>query len=167
MLNSYLDKNNISKNLDSLDETISCVIVQTPDFYGTPHSLENYRKLCDQIGALLIVVNTEIISLGILPAPEAADIVVGEASSLGVNMNFGGPHLGFFACKKQYVRQMPGRICGITKDAKGEKGFVLTLNAREQHIRRQKATSNICSNQGLNMLAFTCLLYTSDAADES
>lgn len=153
ILQTYLQDEEIATSVEI--DNICAIIVQSPDYYGTPHNIKKYRDICDAKGAMLIVVNTEIISYGLLPAPKEADIVVGEAQSLGVAMNFGGPHLGFFACKEKYVRQMPGRICGLTKDIDGNEGFVLTLNAREQHIRRQKATSNICSNQGLNMVAFT------------
>lgn len=137
------------------DGEAACVIVQSPDFFGNPHAYDQWRKLCDETGALLIVVVTEIVSLGLLPAPDAADIVCGEAQSIGLPMAFGGPHLGFFATREKFVRQMPGRLCGMTKDADGKRGFVLTLNTREQHIRREKATSNICTNQGLCALAFT------------
>jgi glycine dehydrogenase subunit 1 len=134
---------------------VACVIVQSPDFFGTPHAYEDFRKQCDDAGALLVVVINEILSLGLCPAPEIADIVCGEAQSVGVAMSFGGPHLGFFACREKFIRQMPGRLCGETVDAKGRKGYVLTLSTREQHIRREKATSNICTNQGLCALAFT------------
>ena len=151
---TFLDLNS-AKLQDKIDETCAGVIVQYPDFYGNIPNLEEVRKKCDEVGALMIVVVSEILSLGLLEAPAQADIVVGEASSLGVGLNFGGPLLGFFACKKEFVRQMPGRICGATIDADGKSGFVLTLNAREQHIRREKATSNICSNQGLCATAFT------------
>ncbi len=139
----------------TLDDKTSCVIVSYPDFNGNITDLNDIRKKCDASGALMIVVVTEVLALGLLDAPKQADIVVGEASSIGVGLNFGGPHLGFFACKKADVRQMPGRICGLTTDENGEPGYVLTLNAREQHIRREKATSNICSNQGLCATAFT------------
>ena len=97
----------------------------------------------------------EIVSLGLLPPPVEADIVCGEAQSIGVAMSYGGPHLGFFACREKFLRQMPGRLCGETVDADGNRGYVLTLSTREQHIRRDKATSNICTNQGLCALAFT------------
>ena len=137
------------------DDKTACVIIQTPDFHGTPHALADWRKMCDETGAMLVVVINEIISLGLLPAPAEADIVCGEAQSVGVNMAYGGPHLGFFATKEKFLRQMPGRLCGMTLDADGKRGFVLTLNTREQHIRREKATSNICTNQGLMALAFT------------
>ena len=137
------------------DAQAACVIVQTPDFHGETQALATLRKQCSETGALLIVVITEILSLGLLPAPVEADIVVGEAQSIGVPMSFGGPHLGFFACRKEYLRQMPGRLCGQTVDKDGRRSFVLTLSTREQHIRREKATSNICTNQGLFALAFT------------
>ncbi len=133
----------------------ACVILQSPDFYGKPHSIEDWRKACDEKGALLCVVVNEIVSLGLLPPPVEADIVCGEAQSIGVPMSFGGPHLGFFACREKFLRQMPGRLCGETVDADGNRAFVLTLSTREQHIRRDKATSNICTNQGLCALAFT------------
>lgn len=137
------------------DSDCACVVVQSPDFFGAPEAYEGWRAKCDETGALLIVVINEIISLGLLPAPASADIVCGEAQSIGMPMSFGGPHLGFFACRQDYVRQMPGRLVGQTVDADGKTGYVLTLNTREQHIRREKATSNICTNQGLCALAFT------------
>ena len=156
VLSSYLGSNNIISNNSKTDDTdVSAIIVQYPDFFGEPSKLNVYKNLAKELDALLIICVTEIIALGLLPAPSDADIVVGEAQSLGVSMNFGGPHLGFFACNKEYMRQIPGRICGKTIDKNGNRAFALTLNAREQHIRRNKATSNICSNQGLNMLAFT------------
>lgn len=137
------------------DQTCAAVVVQYPDFKGNIPNLDEVRARANELGALMIVVVNEIVSLGLLEAPSQADIVVGEASSLGVGLNFGGPLLGFFSCKKEFVRQMPGRICGATLDVDGKMGYVLTLNAREQHIRREKATSNICSNQGLCATAFT------------
>ena len=151
---TYLNLNEASFT-NQISADCAGVVVQYPDFYGNIDNLEVIKHQCQQAGALLIVVVNEVLALGLLPAPEIADIVVGEASSLGVGLNFGGPLLGFFACKKEFVRQMPGRICGSTADADGKQGFVLTLNAREQHIRREKATSNICSNQGLCATAFT------------
>ena len=137
------------------DDETACVIVQSPDFFGKPEKYEAWRKKCDETGALLIVVINEIVSLGLLPPPVEADIVCGEAQSIGIPMGFGGPHLGFFACREKFIRQMPGRLCGMTEDVDGKRGFVLTLSTREQHIRREKATSNICTNQGLCALAFT------------
>lgn len=137
------------------DDKTACVILQSPDFFGTPHAYDSWRKKCDATGAMLVVVVNEIVSLGLLPAPGVADIVCGEAQSVGLAMSYGGPHLGFFACRERFVRQMPGRLVGQTVDADGKRSFVLTLNTREQHIRREKATSNICTNQGLCALAFT------------
>ncbi len=136
-------------------EASSCLIVQYPAFDGSIPDLHAAREICDATGALLIVVVTEIVALGLLPAPSMADMVVGEGQSLGAGLQFGGPHVGFFACKQKDVRQMPGRLCGLTTDVEGRRSFILTLNTREQHIRREKATSNICTNVGLMATAFT------------
>lgn len=156
VLTSYMGNIDDSVLIDGdPDAETACVIVQSPDFFGCPHKYDAWRKKCDETGALLVVVVNEIVSLGVLPAPSQADIVCGEAQSIGVAMSYGGPHLGFFACREKYLRQMPGRLCGMTEDADGKRGFVLTLSTREQHIRREKATSNICTNQGLCALAFT------------
>ncbi|PZO89118.1 MAG: aminomethyl-transferring glycine dehydrogenase subunit GcvPA [Micavibrio aeruginosavorus] len=157
VLESYLHNSGAGHiaQQDSPDSETACVIVQSPDFFGNVHAYAEWRKKCDDSGALLIVVINEILSLGLLPAPVEADIVCGEAQSIGLPMSFGGPHLGFFACREKYLRQMPGRLCGETVDADGNRAFVLTLSTREQHIRREKATSNICTNQGLCALAFT------------
>jgi glycine dehydrogenase subunit 1 len=157
VLNSYLKNIGAEQagHSGAVDDQTACVIVQSPDFFGNVHAYAEWRKKCDDAGALLIVVVNEILSLGLLPAPAEADIVCGEAQSIGVAMSFGGPHLGFFACREKFIRQMPGRVCGETVDADGKRGFVLTLSTREQHIRREKATSNICTNQGLCALAFT------------
>ncbi|AGH98151.1 aminomethyl-transferring glycine dehydrogenase subunit GcvPA [Micavibrio aeruginosavorus] len=143
------------KTITDDESDVACIIVQCPDFLGQPVQYADWRALCDRLGAKLVVVINEIVSLGLLPAPSMADIVCGEAQSIGLAMGFGGPHLGFFACRTEYVRQMPGRLVGETVDADGKRAFVLTLNTREQHIRREKATSNICTNQGLCALAFT------------
>lgn len=156
VLETYLSNHPETEIADgAADEQTACVIVQSPDFFGAPHAYESYRSQCDATGALLVVVVNEIVSLGLLPAPDLADIVCGEAQSIGLPMSFGGPHLGFFACREKFLRQMPGRLVGQTVDANGRSSFVLTLNTREQHIRREKATSNICTNQGLCALAFT------------
>ena len=140
-----------------IDDQTSCVVVQTPDVFGNLRNLKAIADACHAKGALLIAVFTEVVSLGLLTPPGAmgADIVVGEGQSIGNALNFGGPYVGLFATKNQYVRQMPGRLCGETVDAEGRRGFVLTLSTREQHIRRDKATSNICTNSGLCSLAFT------------
>jgi glycine dehydrogenase subunit 1 len=141
----------------AIDDSISCVVVQTPDFFG---NLRDFRAIADkahQHGALLIAVVTEAISLGLVtpPGEMGADIFVGEGQSIGNALSFGGPYVGLFATRQKFVRQMPGRLCGETVDAEGRRGFVLTLSTREQHIRRDKATSNICTNSGLCCLAFT------------
>ncbi len=147
---------NAKDNIEITDQT-SCVVVQTPDIWGRVHDYAALAKACHDKGALLIIVVTEAVSLGLLPAPGAmgADIVVVEGQSIGNSLGFGGPYVGLFATREQYVRQMPGRLCGETVDAEGKRGFVLTLSTREQHIRREKATSNICTNSGLCALAFT------------
>lgn len=143
--------------LAQIDDTTSCVVVQTPDVFGNVRDLKAIADKAHQHGALLIAVFTEAVSLGLLQSPGSmgADIVVGEGQSIGNALNFGGPYVGLFATKSKYIRQMPGRLCGETVDADGNRGFVLTLSTREQHIRRDKATSNICTNSGLCCLAFT------------
>jgi len=149
------DENGGSAGLtDYLDRDTACLIVQYPDFLGRIEDLSNLAKAAHAVGALLIVV-TDPIALGLLKPPGefGADIVVGEGQGMGAGLNFGGPYLGFFAIRKKYVRKMSGRLVGQTVDAEGKRGFVLTLSTREQHIRREKATSNICTNQGLVALA--------------
>jgi glycine dehydrogenase subunit 1 len=140
-----------------IDGETSCVVVQNPDVFGNLRDLRPIAAAARAKGALLIAVFTEAVSLGLIESPGAmgADIVVGEGQSIGNALSFGGPYVGLFAAKQKYVRQMPGRLCGETVDAEGQRGFVLTLSTREQHIRRDKATSNICTNSGLCCLAFT------------
>jgi glycine dehydrogenase subunit 1 len=143
--------------LNQIDADTAAIVVQTPDFFGHLRDLRAAADAAHAQGALLIVVITEIVSLGLLEAPGmlGADIVVGEGQSIGNALNFGGPYLGLMATRKDFIRQMPGRLCGETVDAEGKRGFVLTLSTREQHIRREKATSNICTNSGLCALAFS------------
>ena len=143
--------------LDSIDDDTSCVVVQTPSFYGHLIDLAPIAEKAHAHGALLVAVFTEVVSLGAIepPGAQGADIVVGEGQSIGNPLTFGGPYVGLFATRKKFLRQMPGRICGETVDAAGARGFVLTLSTREQHIRRDKATSNICTNSGLCALAFS------------
>jgi glycine dehydrogenase subunit 1 len=143
--------------LATIDDSVSCVVVQSPDVFGNLRDLRPIAEKCHAHGALLIAVFTEVVSLGLVEAPGAmgADIVVGEGQSIGNGLNFGGPYVGLFATRQKYVRQMPGRLAGETLDAEGRRGFVLTLSTREQHIRREKATSNICTNSGLCALAFS------------
>jgi len=141
----------------AITEETACVVVQYPDVMGRIPDLAAIAEAAHGKGALLVAVVTEPVALGLLEAPGAlgADIVVGEGQSLGVGLQFGGPYLGLFGCAEKFVRQMPGRLCGQTVDSAGKRGFVLTLSTREQHIRREKATSNICTNSGLCALAFS------------
>jgi glycine dehydrogenase subunit 1 len=140
-----------------IDGETSCVVVQYPDFFGNIQDLTAIAAAAHEQGALLIVAIPEIVSMGALRAPGemGADIVVAEGQSIGNALNFGGPYVGLFATRQKYVRQMPGRLAGETVDVDGRRGYVLTLSTREQHIRREKATSNICTNSGLCCLAFT------------
>ncbi len=140
-----------------LDEETACVVVQNPGVFGHLRDHEGLAEACQAKGILLIVAVTEVVSLGAVTPPGAmgADIVVAEGQSLGNAVSYGGPHVGLFAARDKYTRQMPGRLCGQTVDEDGRRGWVLTLSTREQHIRREKATSNICTNSGLCALAFT------------
>jgi len=139
-----------------IDDETACVVVQNPDFFGAVGDLSALAAAAHDQGALLIVVVTEALSLGAIrpPGDMGADIVAGEGQSFGNPLSYGGPYLGLFATRQRYVRQMPGRLVGQTVDADGRRGYVLTLSTREQHIRREKATSNICTNSGLCALAF-------------
>ncbi|MBB5752035.1 aminomethyl-transferring glycine dehydrogenase subunit GcvPA [Prosthecomicrobium pneumaticum] len=143
--------------LAAIDAETSCVVVQSPSVYGQLIDLAPIAQKAHAVGALLVAVFTEVVSLGLVepPGAQGADIVVGEGQGLGNALSFGGPYVGLFATRAKYVRQMPGRLCGETVDADGRRGFVLTLSTREQHIRRDKATSNICTNSGLCALAFS------------
>lgn len=149
-------------DLSALDDKTAALVVQSPNFFGCVEDLQSLADAAHAVGALFVVVVTEAISFGLLKSPGAcgADIVVGEGQSWGVPMGFGGPHVGLFATQEKFVRQMPGRLCGIAYDKNGKRGFVLTLSTREQHIRREKATSNICTNQGLIALAATIYMET-------
>src|ERR1700754_4570011 len=143
--------------IDAIDAETACVVVQTPNVFGVVTDVTKIAEAAHAAGALLIVVTTEAVSFGLLKSPGemGADIAVAEGQSIGNALNYGGPYVGLFACREKLLRQMPGRLCGETVDAEGRRGYVLTLSTREQHIRREKATSNICTNSGLCALAFT------------
>ena len=146
----------------AMDEEAMCVVVGYPNFFGVIENLAPIQEACARSGALLVTVTTEPLSLALLKPPGAwgADIAVGEGQSLGVPMALGGPGFGFFSCQKRFVRSMPGRLVGETVDGDGRRGYVLTLSTREQHIRREKATSNICTSQSLCVLAATVFMTT-------
>lgn len=147
----------MARLLNGIDDETSTVVVQYPNVLGHIGDLSELAARCHEKKALLIAVVTEPVALGAIRSPGemGADIVVGEGQSLGVGLNFGGPYVGLFACREKHVRQMPGRLAGETVDVAGQRGFVLTLSTREQHIRREKATSNICTNSGLCALALS------------
>ncbi len=139
-----------------IDDETACVVVQQPDLFGVVRDFSDLADACHDRGALLVAAVCEPVSLGVLAPPGAwgADIVIGEGQGLGVGLSFGGPHVGLFATRERFVRRMPGRLVGETIDEDGRRGWVLTFAAREQHIRRGRATSNICTNSGLCALAF-------------
>jgi len=145
-----------------LDDKTTAVVSQSPNFFGIVGDLKKISELAHSRDALSIVVVAEAVSLGILEAPGqlGADVVTGEGQSFGLPLSFGGPYLGFMACRKEFIRQFPGRIAGQTKDVEGRRGFVLALSTREQHIRREQATSNICTNQAWCALRATIFLET-------
>ncbi|HYE64101.1 MAG TPA: aminomethyl-transferring glycine dehydrogenase subunit GcvPA, partial [Pyrinomonadaceae bacterium] len=148
--------------LYGLDDQVAALVVQSPNFFGCIEDVRALAERAHAAGALLIVAVTESVSLGLLRPPGAceADIVVAEGQSFGVPLSFGGPYVGLFATREKYARQLPGRLVGEATDKQGRRGYVLTLATREQHIRREKATSNICTNEGLIALAATIYLET-------
>jgi glycine dehydrogenase subunit 1 len=145
--------NNGRVDLKALEQSITqdtaCVLIQSPNFFGTIEDVDAIAEIAHKHGAMLVVTIAEAVSLGIVEPPRNADIIAMEAQSFGVPLGFGGPYCGVIATREQFVRQMPGRLVGQTTDRNGKRGFVLTLATREQHIRREKATSNICTNQAL------------------
>ncbi len=133
----------------SITAETACVLIQSPNFFGTIEDVSAIAEIAHKHGAMLVVSIAEAVSLGIVEPPRQADIIAMEAQSFGVPLGFGGPYCGVIATREKFVRQMPGRLVGQTVDKQGRRGFVLTLATREQHIRREKATSNICTNQAL------------------
>jgi glycine dehydrogenase subunit 1 len=165
LVRARVDEQSGTTNFDelgALDDQTAAIIVQSPNFFGCVEDLQTLAERAHKVGALLVVCVTESISLGLLREPGAAgaDIVVAEGQSFGVPLSFGGPYLGLFATREKYARQLPGRLVGVANDKEGRRGFVLTLATREQHIRREKATSNICTNEGLIALMATIYLET-------
>jgi glycine dehydrogenase subunit 1 len=158
----HTDEGALDLNSLEIDKETAAVIVQSPNFFGCVEDLKAIADAAHQSGALFVVAMSEPMSLGVLKSPGAsgADIVVGEAQSFGIPLSFGGPYCGMFATNEKYMRQMPGRLVGEAADHEGRRGYVLTLSTREQHIRREKATSNICTNQGLFALMATVYLAT-------
>jgi glycine dehydrogenase subunit 1 len=158
----HTEAGTLDLNALRIDKETAAVVVQSPNFFGCVEDLQAIADAAHQAGALLIAVFSEAMSLGALKSPGAcgADIIVGEAQSFGIPLSYGGPYCGLFATNEKYVRQMPGRLVGEAYDHDGRRGYVLTLSTREQHIRREKATSNICTNQGLFALMATVYLAT-------
>ena len=156
----YADSAQVDRDalLERLGSDVAAVVLQSPNFFGTVEEITWAAARAQEAGALLIVMIAEPVSLGILRPPSEADIVAGEAQPLGVSLSYGGPYVGFLAAREKYVRSMPGRLVGQSTDSNGNRGFCLTLATREQHIRREKATSNICTNQALCALMATIFL---------
>src|SRR5450432_4164943 len=152
--NARLDLKALEKSTTA--ET-ACVLIQSPNFFGNIEDVDAIGEIAHKNGAMLVVSIAEAVSLGIVEPPRQADVIAMEAQSFGVPLGFGGPYCGVIATRDKFVRQMPGRLVGETKDRNGKRGFVLTLATREQHIRREKATSNICTNQGL--MALMCGIF--------
>ena len=142
----------------TITKDTAAVIIQTPNFFGIVENVKQAAAIAHEHGALLVVVFSEAVSLGLLEPPRDADIVAGELQSFAIPPSYGGPFAGVIACKEKWIRQIPGRLAGETKDANGNRAFCLTLATREQHIRREKATSNICTNQALIALMATVFL---------
>lgn len=157
--NFLLDLNDLEK---MIDDSVACVVIQSPNFFGGIENISQVSKITHDKKVILIQVVTESLSLAILKSPSemGADIVAGEAQSFGIPLNFGGPHNGFIGTKNEFIRQLPGRIVGETTDTSGKRAFVMTLRAREQDIRREKATSNVCSNHNLNLFAINAFIST-------
>lgn len=155
-------KTDVSAIIEKLSDNTSAVVLQSPNFLGVVEEYASLKEKLAENGTLLIVVVAEAVSLGILQSPgsHGADIVVGEGQSLGLSVSYGGPYVGFFATREKFLRQMPGRLAGETVDQNGKQAYVLTLSTREQHIRRERATSNICTNQGLCALATAIFMST-------